>query len=64
MSPKYSLNKEDGKRILSGAAVALSGALLTYVSQVVTETNFGEYTPIVVAMFSVVSNTLRKYLQG
>lgn len=64
MSPKYSLNKEDGKRILSGAVVALSGSLLTYTSQVVTETNFGEYTPIVVALFSVLSNTLRKYLQG
>ena len=64
MSPKYSLNKEDGKKIVSGALVAISGALLTYTSQVITEIDFGQYTPIVVAIFSVLSNTLRKYLQG
>jgi hypothetical protein len=61
-SPKYSLNKEDGKRILLGAGIAVAGALLTYLTSVVTGMDFGQYTPMVVAIWAVLANTARKFL--
>jgi hypothetical protein len=62
MSNFLSLNKEDFKRIGMGAAVAVTGALLTYLSQVITTIDFGAYTPIVVAFWGVVANIVRKWL--
>ena len=64
MSPKYSLSREDGKKILTGALVALAGALLTYLAEVLTQINFGEWTPLVVSISSVLINAARKFLQG
>lgn len=62
MSPKYTLNQEDFKKIYIGALMAISGALLTYVTQVIGQIDFGEYTPIVVAMWSIFVNITRKYI--
>lgn len=64
MSKKYSLNKEDLMKIGVGALVALAGALLTYVSDVITEIDFGDMTPFVVALASILVNVGRKFLQG
>lgn len=63
-SPQFSLNREDAISILKGLIVALVGAALTYFSQVVAQTDFGQYTPIVVAIFSVIANVIRKWLEG
>lgn len=62
MSNFLSLNKEDFKRIGMGAAVAVTGALLTYLSQVITTIDFGAYTPIIMAVWSAVANIVRKWL--
>lgn len=59
---KFSLNKEDAVKILHGAGIALMGAGLTYISSVVSDTDFGVHTPLVVSFWSVVANTLRKYI--
>lgn len=56
------LISEDVKRILVGAGVAMGGALLTYIADLIPSVNFGEYTPIVVALMSVIVNTGRKLL--
>lgn len=64
MSKKYTLNKADLEKILVGAGVAAGGALLTYVLQVVSNTDFGVYTPIVVALAGILVNTGRKFLMG
>ena len=61
-SQRYSLNAEDGKRILIGAGVAIGGALLTYGSEVVTQIDFGSWTPVVVAIWSVIVNVGRKWI--
>lgn len=61
-SSKFSLNSADLKKIGIGFLVALSGAALTYVSQVITSIDFGGWTPIVVAGFSVLSNIVRKWI--
>ena len=62
MSNFLELNKDDFKRIGLGAIVAIVGALMTYLSQVITTIDFGVYTPIVVAFWGIVANIVRKWL--
>jgi len=61
-SKKYELNTRDGMKILVGLGVALAGAALTYAATVITEVDFGSWTPIVVAGFAVVANVVRKWV--
>jgi len=61
-SKRYSLNREDLKRIAVGASVAIGGAALTYLSDVIPNIDWGEATPIVVAAFSVLVNMIRKWM--
>jgi len=63
-SEKYKLNKEDGKKILIGAGVAIAGAVLTYITEVIPNVDFGSYTPVVVALFSILANAVRKLIVG
>ena len=58
------LGKVDIKKIGTGAGIAVAGALLTYLTQVVTSMDLGEWTPIVVAGWSIIVNALRKVLDG
>lgn len=62
MSKKNTLNKTDWKSIGRGALVAVIGTLLTYGTQQIGNIDFGEYTPIVVTLLSVITNIVRKYL--
>lgn len=48
------------KKVLVGAVIAMLGALLTYLSEVVTTVNWGEWTPIVTALFAIFVNMARK----
>jgi len=63
MSKKFSLNKKDGLKIAKGAGIALGGALLTYVAQIVPEVEFGSYTALVVALSSVLINAGLKFIE-
>ncbi len=63
-SKKRSLNEYDAQKLMTGALIAVSGALLTYVTQIITDTDFGSYTPLLVASWSVIVNTIRKFLKG
>lgn len=63
-SKKYKLNKEDASKVGKGALIAVGGALVTFVAEVVTQIDFGEWTPLVVAGASIGINLARKYLQG
>jgi len=63
-SPRFSLTKEDGMKILKGAVIALFGALLTYASEIVTQVDFGTYTAIVVSLSSVLINAGYKFLKN
>lgn len=63
-SPKYSINKEDLKSLGRGACYALAGALLTYITSVIPSVDFGpNWTPVIVAFWSVASNLAYKYLK-
>lgn len=45
-----------------GLLIAAGGAAITYLSQWVTDADFGVWTPTVVAGASVLLNALRKFL--
>ena len=64
MSKKFSFNKEDGLKIAKGAGIAVSGALLTYLIEVLPNVNFGEYTLILAPILSILINAGLKFISG
>ena len=64
MSEKYTLNLEDTKKILIGACIAMGGAFCTYLLQLLPNIDFGQFTPMVVAILSIAINALRKFIEG
>lgn len=63
-SKQWSLNNIDYKKILVGAGIALLGALATYLQDTIPGLDFGVYTPIIVAINSVIVNAIRKFIMG
>lgn len=63
-SPSGSMSLIDWKKIGVGALIAISGTLLTYITQVITGADFGVWTPLVVSAWSIISNIIRKYLSN
>jgi len=60
---KYTLTKENLVKIAKGAGIALGGALLVYVAEVLPEIDFGVYTPLAVAIGGVLINAGRQFLK-
>jgi len=60
----FSFDKVTMSKIAKGALIAISGALLTYMAQYVATTDFGAYTPIVVALASILINAGKEYTKG
>lgn len=63
-SKRFQLNSEDLVKIMTGAIIAIGGALLTYLSEIVLQIDFGAYTPTVVSVLSILINIARKLLAG
>lgn len=61
-SKKLNLIKEDLKKIAIGAVVAGAGAVLTYATQELSNIDYGEWTPVITALMSILANTVRKWL--
>lgn len=51
------------RKIAKGAAIASGGALLTYLLGELPNIDFGQYTPVAVAVFSTLINAALKALQ-
>lgn len=51
------------KKLLKGLLIALGGAALTYLAQLLPNVNFGTYTPLIVAGFSALINGAQMWLQ-
>jgi len=64
MSARFTLDKKDFKKILRGAAVAAVGVILTGTTELVLKTDLGNWTPYVVAGWSVVANAVRKWISN
>lgn len=49
-------------RVGAGALVAMAGALLTYATNWITGQDFGEYTPIIMSIWTIIANLVRKWV--
>ncbi len=63
-SKKYRLNKIDLTKIGIGLLIALGGAFATYLEEIVPGVDFGAFTPLAVAVNSIIVNAIRKFLTG
>ena len=57
------MNKIQLKKVGKGAAIAGAGALLTYLLGQLPNVDFGQYTPVAVAVLSTLINTLLKLIE-
>lgn len=64
MSKRFTLNKEDSLKIAKGAGIAISGALLTYLAQVLPNVDFGQYSLIIAPILSILINAGLKLVKG
>lgn len=64
MQKSFSFDKETVKKIIKGAAIASAGAALTYLAQYVSSEDFGVYTPVVVAVSSILINACKEFING
>jgi hypothetical protein len=62
MSPSFSISREQLVSVLKGLGIAAAGAALTYLTSYFANTDFGVWTPVVVTVWSVIINFLRKYV--
>ena len=61
---RFSFDEETMKKIGKGALIASVGALLTYIFQTLSNMDFGVYTPIIVAIMSILVNLVREWQKG
>lgn len=54
------MTNKDLIKVGKGALLAGGGAVLTYLIEIIPSVELGDWTPIVVAMFSVLLNVIRK----
>ncbi len=54
------MSKEAAIKVAKGAGIAAAGAALTYLVQAVPGLDLGPWTPVVVAVLSVLVNVVRK----
>ena len=61
---RFAFNQEKLMSIVKGGCIAMLGALLTYLTKIISGSeSFGEWTPIIVAGWSMLVNVLKKYVE-
>jgi len=61
-SPRWAMSDEDWSKVWKGLLIAAGGAALTYIEQLLPTVNFGNWTPVAVAINSAIVNLLRKLI--
>jgi len=61
-SKKFTLNSLDRKNIGKGLLIATLWTIATYLQDLIPWLDFGQYTPLVVAVNSVIVNVIRKFI--
>lgn len=61
-SPRGKLNANDWRKIGMGLAMAVVGAILTYVTEALPNVELGSMQPVVMAGWSVLANLVRKWI--
>ncbi len=64
MQKKNKLDKETGIKIIKGAGIAGGAVALLYVLEGLVALDFGQYTPIVVGLLSVLINAVKEFISG
>jgi hypothetical protein len=62
VSEKGQLIEKDIKSLAIGLGITLLGAALTYLTEYITKADFGVYSPIVVSVWALIVNLVRKFL--
>ncbi len=52
------------KKVGKGALIAAAGAALTYALEALPNVSFGDYTPLVMTVFTVIVNFARKWIMS
>ena len=60
---RFTFTQEKLLSILKGAVIAMVGALLTYLTKVISGEDFQEFTPLIMAGWSIVANVVKKYIE-
>ena len=60
---QFTFTKENYLKIAKGAGIAIGGALITYLASYISSTDFGVYTPVVVAIGGILINAAREWLK-
>lgn len=60
---QFTFTKENLIKIAKGAGIAIGGALLTYLATFISSTDFGVYTPLVVALGGILINAGREFIK-
>lgn len=63
MDNKMTMTKDNWLKVGKGALIAVGGALLTYAAQFISDTDFGQWTPVVVSLGGILINMGREYLK-
>ena len=63
-STKFTLNLIDWKSIGIGALKVTIGALLTYLTPIITGFDFGVYTPFTMLVLTTLTNVIWKWVSG
>lgn len=61
-SQRFVLNQVDWLKIGKGLLIVVSGAGLTYLTEVIANIDLGAWTPMVVAGWSTIVNIVRKWV--
>ncbi len=61
---KYTFDTETLTKIWKGALIALGGVAGTYILEYAMKTDFGKWTPLVVAGIAIVINVAREFTKG
>lgn len=60
---KFTFTKENLIKIAKGILISGGAAILTYLAQFISETDFGQWTPVVVALGGIIINAGREFLK-
>ena len=61
---KNSLDSTTLAKIGKGALIAMGGALCVYLLEIIPTVDFGNLTPAIVGIASILINSIREYLKG
>jgi hypothetical protein len=61
-SPKGGLISKDIKSLLIGLGITLAGAALTYLTEYLTKSDFGSWTPIIMTVWAFIVNLVKKWI--